>query len=155
MANTFTQLYIQVVFAVKGRLNQLKKENKEELHKYIAGIIRNNNQKLLRINSVSDHIHILIGLKPDMALSDLVRDIKANSSRFISEKKWVKGKFNWQEGFGAFSYSHSHMDRVIKYIDRQEEHHRRKTFKEEYLLLLKKFNVEYDTRYVFEWIEEE
>ena len=104
---------------------------------------------------MSDHVHILIGLKPDIALSDLVRDIKANSSRFINEKRWIKGKFNWQEGFGAFSYSHSHLDRIIRYIDRQEEHHSRKTFKEEYLSLLEKFNVEYEPRYVFEWVGEE
>ncbi|HEY4613123.1 MAG TPA: IS200/IS605 family transposase [Bacteroidota bacterium] len=154
MANTYTQIYIQVVFAVKGRVSLLRKENKEELHKYIAGIVRNNKQKLIRINSVSDHVHILIGLKPDIALSDLVRDIKANSSRFINEKRWIKGKFNWQEGFGAFSYSHSHLDRIIRYIDRQEEHHRKTTFKEEYLELLKKFNAEFDPRYIFEWIEQ-
>ena len=155
MANTFTQIYIHVIFAVKGRQNLLRRENKEELHKYITGIVRNNKQKLLRINSVRDHVHNLIGLKPDMALSDLVRDIKANSSRFINDKRWVKGKFNWQEGFGAFSYSHSQLDRIIQYIDRQEEHHRKKTFREEYLSLLEKFHVEYDPRYVFEWIEEE
>jgi REP element-mobilizing transposase RayT len=154
MANTFTQIYIQVIFTVKGRQNLLQQDNKEELHKYITGIIRNNKQKLIRINSVSDHIHILIGLKPDIALSDLVRDIKAYSSRFINNRRWMKGKFNWQEGFGAFSYSHSHLDRVIQYIDGQEEHHQKKTFREEYLSLLDKFNVEYDPRYVFEWIEE-
>jgi REP element-mobilizing transposase RayT len=153
MANTFTQIYIHVIFAAKGRQNLLRRENKEELHKYITGIVRNNKQKLIRINSVRDHVHILIGLKPDMALSDLVRDIKANSSRFINHKGWVKGKFNWQEGFGAFSYSHSQLDRIIQYIDRQEEHHRKKSFKEEYLSLLEKFNVEYDPRYVFEWID--
>ena len=154
MANTYTQIYIHVIFAVKGRQNLLRQENREELHKYITGIIRNNKQKLIRINSVQDHVHILLGVKPDIALSDLVRDIKANSSRFINEKRWAKVKFNWQEGFGAFSYSHSHLDRVIKYIDKQEEHHRRKTFKEEYLGLLEKFQVEYDQRFVFEWVEE-
>jgi REP element-mobilizing transposase RayT len=153
MANTFTQIYVQVVFAVKGRQSLLRREKKEELHKYITGIVRNCKQKLIRINSVSDHVHILIGLKPDIALSDLVRNIKANSSRFINEKRWIKGKFNWQEGFGAFSYSQSHLDRVIQYIDRQEEHHRKKSFKEEYLSLLAKFKVDYDPRYVFEWID--
>jgi REP element-mobilizing transposase RayT len=154
MANTFTQIYVQVIFPVKDRQNLLRKENKAELHKYITGIVRNNHQKLIRINSVRDHVHILIGLKPDIALSDLVRDIKANSSRFINDRKWVRGKFNWQEGFGAFSYSHSHLDRVIKYIDGQEEHHGKKTFREEYISFLKKFDVEYDPRYLFEWIEE-
>jgi REP element-mobilizing transposase RayT len=155
MAKTFTQIYIQVIFAVKGRQNLLRRENKEELHKYITGIIRNKKQKLIRINSVSNHVHILIGLKPDIALSDLVRDIKANSSRFINDNHWIKGKFYWQEGFGAFSYSQSHLNELIQYIDQQEEHHRKKSFKEEYLSLLEKFKVEYDARYVFEWIDEE
>ena len=155
MANTFTQIYIHLVFAVKGRQNLLRSEHKEELHKYVTGIVRNNKQKLIRINSVRDHVHTLIGLKPDMALSDLVRDLKANSSRFINDNKWVEGKFNWQEGFSAFSYSHSHLDRLIQYIDQQEEHHRRKTFREEYFSLLEKFRVEYDPRHVFEWIEAE
>lgn len=154
MANTYSQIYIQVIFAVKGRQNLLRRENREELHRYITGIVRNNKQKLIRINSVQDHIHILLGMKPDIALSDLVRDIKANSSRFINEKRWARGRFNWQEGFGAFSYSDSHLDRVIKYIDKQEEHHRRKTFRAEYLSLLDKFQVEYDQRFVFEWLEE-
>lgn len=154
MANTFTQIYVHVIFAVKGRQNLLKKENKEEIQKYIAGIVRNNNQKLIRINSVSDHVHILIGLKPNIALSDLVRDVKANSSRFINEKRWIKGKFNWQEGFGAFSYSQSHVDRVIRSIDNQEEHHQKKSFREEYLSMLEKSMVEFDPRYVFDWIDD-
>jgi REP element-mobilizing transposase RayT len=152
MANTFTQIYIQVIFAVKGRQSLLYRENRAELHKYIVGIIKNKDLKLIRINSVSNHVHILISLKPDIALSDIVRDIKANSSRFINDKRWTKGKFRWQEGFGAFSYSQSHLDGVIQYIDKQEEHHQRKTFKEEYLTLLEKFKVQYDPHYVFEWI---
>ena len=102
-----------------------------------------------------DHIHIFIGMKPSIALSDLVRDIKNNSSAFINEKKWVRGKFYWQEGFGAFSYGHSQMDTVVRYIQNQEEHHAKKTFKEEYLELLKKFHVEYDQKYLFKWIEDE
>ncbi len=155
MANTYTQVYIHVVFAVQGRKNLLKKENKEELHKYITGIIRNKKQKLMTINSMSDHMHIFIGMKPSIALSDLVRDIKNNSSTFITEKRWVREKFNWQEGFGAFSYGHSQIDVVVKYIQNQEKHHTKKTFKEEYLEVLKKFNVEYDEKYVFDWIEYE
>ncbi len=154
MANTYTQIYIHVVFAVQGRQNLLKKENKEELHKYITGIIRNKKQKLMAINSMPDHMHIFIGMKPSIALSDLVRDIKNNSSTFITEKRWVRGKFNWQEGFGAFSYGHSQIDVVVKYIQNQEKHHTKKTFKEEYLEVLKKFNVEYDEKYVFDWIED-
>jgi len=155
MANTYTQIYIHVVFAVQGRQNLIPKEHKEELHKYIAGIIRNKKQKLIAINSMPDHMHIFIGMKPSIALSDLVRDIKNNSSAFINEKKWVRGKFNWQEGFGAFSYGHSQIDVVVKYIQNQEEHHTKKTFKEEYLEMLKKFNVEYDEKYLFKWVDEE
>jgi REP element-mobilizing transposase RayT len=153
MANTYTQIYVHIVFAVKGRQSLIGKENKEELHKYITGIVRNKKQKMLAINSMPDHTHIFIGMKPNIALSDLVRDIKSNSSAFINEKKWVRGKFNWQEGFGAFSYGHSQIDTVIKYIHDQEKRHVKMTFKEEYLGLLKKFAVEYDEKYLFEWIE--
>jgi len=153
MANTYTQIYIHVIFSVQGRQNLLKKENKEELHKYITGVIRNKNQKLIAINGMPDHVHIFIGMKPSIALSDLVRDIKNNSSTFITKKRWVRGKFNWQEGFGAFSYGHSQVDAVVKYIQNQEKHHAKKTFKEEYLEALKRFNVEYDEKYVFDWIE--
>lgn len=152
MANTYTQIYIQVVFAVQGRQSLIKKEHKEELHKYITGIIRNKDQKLITINCMTDHSHIFMGVKPTIALSDLVRDIKNNSSIFINSKRWVRGKFNWQEGFGAFSYGHSQIDTVVKYIQNQEEHHVKKSFKEEYLELLRKFEIEYDDRYVFDWI---
>ncbi len=130
MANTYTQIYIHVVFSVKRRQNLIRKEFKEELHKYIAGIIRNKDQKLIAINSVSDHIHVFMGLKPNVCLSDLVREIKTNSSRFVNEKRWVKGRFNWQEGFGAFSYGHSQMNVVVKYIQNQERHHSKKTFQD-------------------------
>ncbi len=154
MANTFTQIYIHIVFAVQGRQNLIRKEHKEELHKYTTGIITNKGQKLIAINSMPDHTHILVGLKPDKAISDLVRDIKANSSGFINQEKWVRGKFRWQEGYGAFSYSHSQLTSVINYIRNQEKHHAKKTFKQEYLKMLEKFNVEYDDRYLFEWIED-
>jgi len=139
---------------VQSRHNLLKEENKEELHKYTTGIIRNKKQKLIAINSMPDHMHIFIGMKPSIALSDLVRDIKNNSSAFITKKRWVRGKFNWQEGFGAFSYGHSQIDDVVKYIQNQEKHHAQKTFKEEYLEVLKKFSVKYDDKYVFDWIED-
>ncbi len=155
MANTYTQIYIQIVFAVQSRRNLIPKQHKEELHKYITGIIRNKQQKLIAINSMPDHIHIFIGLKPNMALSDLVRDIKNNSSNFINNKRWLRGKFNWQKGFGAFSYGHSQIDNVVKYIQNQERHHQKKTFKDEYIEFLKKFNIEYDTKYLFKWIEKE
>ncbi|MES2619397.1 MAG: IS200/IS605 family transposase [Bacteroidota bacterium] len=152
MPHTYTQLYIQIVFAVQGRQNLISQQHKEELHKYITGIVQKRNHKMLAINSMPDHTHIFVGLKPTQSISDLVRDIKTNSSSFITEKKFVRGKFNWQEGYGAFSYSHSHIDAVVKYILNQEEHHRKKTFREEYIDFLKKFNVEYDEKYLFEWI---
>ena len=116
MANTYSQIYIQTVFAVDGRLSLIRPEIKEELYKYMTGIVRNSKQKLMAINGMSDHVHILIGLKPAMALADLVRDIKADSSDFINRKKWVRGRFSWQEAYGAFSYGHSQLDTVIRYI---------------------------------------
>jgi len=153
MANTYTQIYIHAVFAVQGRQNLIRKENKEELHKYITGIVQNKGQKLIAINSMPDHAHVFIGMKPTIVLSDLVRDVKNNSSNFINEKKWIRGHFNWQKGFGAFSYGHSQIDVVVKYILNQEKHHEKKTFKQEYMELLQKFAVEYDEKYLFEWIE--
>ncbi|MGA2669273.1 MAG: IS200/IS605 family transposase [Ignavibacteria bacterium] len=149
MANTFTQIYIHLVFAVLGRGSLIANKWKNELLKYISGIIRNEGQKIIAINSASDHIHILIGLKPDIALSNLVRDIKANSSRFINEKKYTKIRFQWQEGFGAFSCSHSQLDNTIKYISDQEKRHRKKSFWDEYIEFLKRYNVEYDKQYIF------
>ena len=154
MANTFSQLYVQVVFAVKNRESLIHKNNREELQKYISGIIENRNAKLLAIYCMPNHTHILIGLKPSVLLSDLVRDIKAGSSKFINEKRWIKGKFNWQEGFGAFSYSHSQIGNVIRYINNQDEHHQKKSFKEEYLDFLQKLEIDYDDKYLFEWIED-
>ena len=153
MANTYSQIYIQIVFAVKGRQNLIAKENREELHKFITGIVTNREQKLLAIFAMPDHVHILVGLKPSFSISDLVRDIKAGSSKFINDSKWIKGKFNWQEGFGAFSYSKSNLDNVVKYILNQEERHQKKTFKNEYLDFLEKFEIEYDPKYLFDWVE--
>jgi REP element-mobilizing transposase RayT len=149
MANTYSQLYIHIVFAVKGRQNLISPNRKEEIYKYITGIVTNKGQKLIAINGMPDHIHILIGLKPDKSISDLVRDIKSNSSKFINDKKWINGKFEWQTGFGAFSYNHSQLTNVINYIQRQEEHHKIKTFKEEYIDFLKLFNVEFKDEYLF------
>ena len=154
MANTYSQIYIQIVFAVQGRGSLIGREWKDELYKYITGVVKNNKQKLLAINGVSNHIHILLNIKPNIALSDLVRDIKANSSRFVNEKRFVRGKFSWQEGFGAFSYSISQLDDVIQYIQNQEEHHKETSFKDEYLKYLKRFEIEFDDNYVFEWIDE-
>ena len=153
MPGTFSQIYIQIVFAVKGRENLISKSNQDELNKYIAGIIKGKEQKPIIVNGMSDHIHSFIGLRPVMAISDLVRDIKNNSSNFIKDKGWVKGKFSWQEGYGAFSYSHSDIENVYQYILKQEAHHKEKTFREEYIDLLKKFEVEYNEKYLFDWIE--
>jgi REP element-mobilizing transposase RayT len=153
MPNTYTQIYIQIVFAVKGRQNLIAKENREELHKYITGIVQNRDQKMLSIFAMLDHIHLLVGIKPSIAISDLVRDIKAGSSKFINDSNWLNEKFNWQEGFGAFSYSKSQIDNVIKYILNQEEHHKKQSFKEEYIEFLQKFDIEYDEKYLFEWID--
>jgi|SRR5690554_5021667 len=151
---TFSQIYIQVVFAVKGRNSLIKKEWEEELYKYITGIVQNKGQKMLAINGMSDHIHFLIGMKPSCCLSDLVREVKKSSNAFVKEKKFSKFKFEWQEGYGAFSYSHSALDNVIGYINNQKEHHKIKTFKEEYKDFLIKFQVDYKNEYLFEWIED-
>jgi len=124
------------------------------LHKYITGIVQNREQKLLSIFCMPDHVHLLVGMNPNITISDLTRDIKAGSSKFINDNRWLKGKFNWQEGFGAFSYSRSQVDDVIKYILNQEEHHKKKTFRQEYIEFLKKFEIAYDEKYLFEWIEE-
>ena len=131
MANTYTQIYIHIVFAVEGRQNLIEPTHNDELQKYVTGIISSQQQKLIAINNMPDHVHILVGLKANLALSDLVRDIKAGSSGFINRKGWVRGRFGWQEGFGAFSYSRSQLDAVIRYIQQQQKHHARKTFREE------------------------
>ncbi len=149
MANTYTQVYIQIVFAVENRISLIKDQWREELHKYITGIIQNHKHKLIVINSMADHIHIFIGMKPIQALSDLLQDIKEYSSKWINQNKFVLGHFNWQAGYGAFSYSHSHIDSVVKYIQNQKRHHQKKTFRQEYIEFLEKFHIEYDDRYIF------
>lgn len=150
--STFSQIYIQIVFAVNGRDSLINLMWEDRLYKYITGIVQKKEQKMLAINGMPDHIHFLIGMKPSCCLSDLVREIKKSSNEFIKENKLTKFRFNWQEGFGAFSYSHSQLDVVIKYIMNQKEHHNRSTFKEEYLEFLKKFNIEHNENYLFEWI---
>lgn len=154
MSSTFSQIYIQAVFAVKGRQNFLQKPWRDEVFKYMSGIIKGKNQKPIIVNGVSNHVHLFIGLKPSIALSDLVRDVKNNSTNFINEHKFLRNKFSWQDGFGAFSYAHTQIDQVYKYILNQEEHHRKKIFKEEYLEFLHKFKIEYDEKYLFEWYDE-
>jgi putative transposase len=153
MPNTYTQIYVQVVFAVKGRSNLIAEQNREEIEKYICGIIINKKSKPIAIYCNPDHLHVLIGLHPAIGVSDITRDIKANSSKFINEKKWVSGKFNWQDGFGAFTYSRSQIDSVANYILNQPKHHKRRSFREEYLEILKKWDIEYNDQYLFEWYE--
>ena len=150
MADTYTQIYLHIVFAVKSRQCLIPKQHKEALHQYITRIITRKMQTFIQINSMPDHIHILIGMTPEIALSDLVRDIKANSSKLINTKDWIVGRFEWQAGFAAFSYSHSQLDGVVRYIKNQEAHHTRQTFKEEYLEFLKRFNVPYNPKYIFD-----
>ena len=149
MANTYTQIHIQAVFTVQNRNCIILNSWKDELYKYISGIVNSNNHKLLAINGMPDHIHILFGFRPSQSLSDLMQDIKGNSSKWINEKRFVNGKFSWQEGYGAFSYSKSEVSGVIQYIMNQSVHHKRKTFTEEYSDMLKEFEVDFDEKYVF------
>lgn len=153
MANTYSQVYLQFIFAVKGRHNLISPAHNDELQKYITGIVQNRKQKMLAINNVPDHLHMLVGFGSTMSMGDFMEEVKAISSKFINEKGWMSGTFEWQRGYGVFSYSRSQIDSVIKYILKQQEHHKRQTFKEEYLEFLKKFEIEYDEKYLFEWIE--
>ena len=149
MANTYTQLHIQLVFAVKNRAALINKEWKARLHQYITGIFQQNGHKMLQINSVPDHIHIFIGLRPSQSISAIVQNVKTESSKWIKENEFCPSAFAWQEGFGAFSYSKSHVDKVIRYVQNQETHHKKETFLDEYRRLLKAFEVEYDEQYIF------
>ena len=155
MANTFSQIYVQTVFAVENRQSLITANFREELYKYIAGIVRNQGQKLIAINGMPDHLHILIGLRPAMPLADLVREIKSDSAAFVNKRKLVHGRFNWQEGYGAFSYGHSQLNTVVHYVQNQEKHHQQHTFRNEYMTLLRKFDIAFDERYVFKFIEYE
>jgi len=148
MPNTYTQLYVHVVFAVKGRANLISDEWKPELYRYMIGIVTNQHQKMMIVNGVSDHVHLLIGYKPDISLSALVRDIKANSSRWINERKFVQGKFEWQVGFGAFSVGHTQVKMVTQYILNQEAHHKKKTFRKEYLDFMHKNGIDFRMDYL-------
>lgn len=149
MPNTYTQLHIQLVFAVKYRAALIEKEWKNDLQKYITGIIQHNDHKMLQINCVPDHIHIFFGLRPDQSISAMVQNVKTESSKWIKAQKFCKGSFAWQNGFGAFSYSKSHVPNVIRYIQNQEIHHKNETFLDEYRRMLKLFEVEYDEQYIF------
>jgi putative transposase len=149
MANTYTQIHIQAVFTVQNRECIIRNSWKEELYKYISGIVQSNNHKLLSINGMPDHIHILFGLRPSQSIADLMQDVKGSSSKWINDHKFVQGKFSWQEGYGAFSYSKSEVPTIIQYLNNQTDHHKIKTFSEEYFDLLKEFKVDFDDRYVF------
>jgi putative transposase len=152
MAGTYSQIYIQIVFAVQKREALIEDSWEERLYQYITGIVKNKGQKLIAINGIPNHIHLFIGMKPSCCLSDLIREIKKSSNEFVNENKFSKNKFNWQEGYGAFSYSHSQIDSVYKYVMNQKEHHKKTSFKEEYLSFLKKFEIEYDEKYLFDWL---
>ncbi len=149
MANTYSQIHIHFVFAVKYREGIIQSSWKDELYKYITGIIQNNNHKLISINGMPDHVHLMVGIRPGQSISELMQDIKGSSSKWINEKRFIKTKFEWQEGYGAFSYSKSQIKDVCKYIENQEIYHQKRTFREEYLDMLQKFEVDYDEKYIF------
>lgn len=153
MADTYTQLYIQFVFAVQNRKSLIRPEWETELHKYITGIVQNKSHKMIAINGMPDHLHMFIGFQPVDHMSELIKVVKGESSKWIKEKGFVRGRFRWQEGYGAFSYSRSQIDRVYHYVMNQKEHHKTKTFREEYIELLEKFDVDYDERYIFKPVE--
>lgn len=155
MANTYTQMYVQIVFTVQGRSNLISPKFRDELEKYICGIVSGNKCKPLAIYCNPDHTHILIGLHPTISASKIAEQIKSNSSKWINQRKLIVGKFNWQDGYGAFTYSKSQIDNVINYILNQPEHHKKQTFREEYLAFMEKFDIDFDPRYLFEWYDNE
>lgn len=150
MANTFHQLYIQAIFAVKNREALITNDCKSKILNVIGNLINETGCKTLIVNGTKDHVHCLIGLKPTISISELMRIVKGKSSRFINDHRLTKHKFEWQEGYGVFSYSKSHIDAVYKYIANQERHHKKQNFKDEYFSFLDKYNVKYDERCVFE-----
>ncbi len=153
MANTFYQIYLQFVFAVKHREALIAKEHKVELHKYITGLVQNRKQKMLAVNCMPDHTHIFVGDKPTVLITNFVKEVKVESNEFINDKKWFRGRFGWQDGYGVFSYSHSHIDKVINYVLNQEKHHQKKTFAQEYHELLEKFAIPFEENYLFEFFD--
>jgi len=149
MANTYTQIHIQAIFAVKDRTSLIRSEWENELYKYITGIIQNHEHKLLQINGMPDHLHVFFGMRPKQSVSELLKIIKRESSRWINEKGFLKSKFSWQEGYGAFSYGKSQVSDVIEYVRNQKEHHRKKTFIQEYTEFLDAFEVDFNEQYIF------
>lgn len=150
MPNTYTQIYLHLIFAVQNRASLIHPDWKEELYKYITGIVKKNGHKLIAINGMPNHLHIAVGYKPHQLIPALLQDIKGDSSKWINSKKFIRGHFSWQAGYGAFSFSHSQIDAVVKYIKNQEEHHKKKSFREEYLNLLKKYEIVFDEKYILE-----
>lgn len=153
MPNTYTQIHLHFVFAVQNRLSLIQQEWKDRLYQYITGIVQQNSHKMIIINGMPDHLHIVTGMRPTQSVSDLLQDIKGASSKWINDNKLVKGKFQWQEGYGAFSYNKSALPKLIEYVKNQEAHHRKKTFLEEYKEFLDAFEVDYNERYIFHEIE--
>ncbi|GAA4451384.1 hypothetical protein GCM10023189_13360 [Nibrella saemangeumensis] len=153
MANTYTQLYVQIVFAVKGRQHLIPRHRKEELHQYITGIVQNRGQKLLAVHCMPDHTHLFVGFSPTLPIADLVRDVKQATSVWVKEKGITRSTFSWQEGYGAFTYAQSQVTDVVQYVLNQEEHHRKRTFRDEYIAFLERFEVPYDARYVFDFYD--
>ncbi len=153
MANTYSQVTIHCVFAVKGRENVISKDFRDRLHAYVHGILKNDGAFPLAVGGWSDHVHVLFELPMTLTIADLMRGVKASSSKWINENGFVKGRFQWQEGYGAFSCSKSHRDNAIKYIIGQEEHHARRSFREEYLEMLRTHEMEFDERWVFEFYD--
>jgi putative transposase len=153
MGNTYTQIFLHIVFAVKDRASLIQPGWRSELHKYITGIIQNNSHKLIAINGTANHLHIAVGYKPHQLISELLQDIKGNSSKWINEKRFVRGHFSWQSGYGAFSFSQSQIDNVVKYINNQEQHHKKKRFQEEYIQFLKNYNIPYNEKYILMDVE--
>ena len=153
MANTYTQIHIQCVVAVKFRLSLIESAWKERLHQYITGIVQNNGHKMISINTMPDHMHLFFGFRPEQSLSNLMMLVKGESSEWINKEKFNPSTFRWQEGYGAFSYSRSQIKPVATYIENQEQHHRKKTFLDEYREFLQKFEVDYDEKYIFKPLE--
>ena len=153
MANTYSQIYLQFVFAVQNRASLISKQHKEELHKYITGLVTHRKSKMLAVNCMPDHTHLFVGFKPVILISDFLKEIKVESNEFINDKKWIRGRFRWQNGYGVFSYSHSHIGSVIKYIQNQEKHHQKSTFRQEYLDFLQKFQIEFKNEYLFDFFD--
>jgi putative transposase len=153
MPNTYTQLHIQFVFAVKYRKAQITKEWKERLYQYMTSIFQNHKHKMLQINSMPDHIHAFIGMRPHQSISDLMQIVKSETTKWINDEKITKFPFAWQEGYGAFSYAKSQVDHVIRYIQNQEEHHKKENFLDEYRKILTAFDIEWDEKYIFNEME--